>query len=31
MYVLPSVLGFDPLGIYLNATAGNLTTALLGA
>ena len=30
LLVLPSVLGFDPLGAYLNATAGNLCNVLLG-
>ena len=29
LYVLPSLLGFDPLGIYLDATAGNLYSALV--
>lgn len=31
LYVLPSVLGFDPLGMYLDATAGNLATLMMGA
>ena len=31
LYILPDLLGFDPLGIYIQATAGNLTTFLLGA
>lgn len=30
LWVLPSVLRFDPLGAYLNATAGNLYNVLLG-
>lgn len=30
LYVLPGVLGFDPLGLYLDATAGGLYGALLG-
>lgn len=29
LYVLPSLLGFDPLGIYLDATAGSLYRALV--
>ncbi|MDM8270971.1 site-2 protease family protein [Thermophilibacter provencensis] len=29
LYVLPTVLGFDPLGIYLNATAGRFYDALV--
>ena len=31
LYVLPSLLGFDPLGIYLDATAGRLYGLLIGA
>ncbi len=31
LYVLPEFFGFDPLGIYLNFTAGNLYSLLLGA
>ena len=30
MYALPSVLGFNPLSVYLDATAGNLTNLMLG-
>lgn len=30
LYVLPGYLHFDPLGIYLDATAGNLAYLLLG-
>lgn len=30
LYILPSFLGFDPLGIYLDATAGNLADLMLG-
>ena len=30
LYVLPGYLRFDPLGIYLDATAGNLAYLLLG-
>ena len=30
LWVLPYVLRFDPLGVYLNATAGNLYNVLLG-
>ena len=30
LYVLPGFIGFDPLGVYLDATAGNLADALLG-
>ena len=30
MYLLPGYLHFDPLGIYLDATAGNLVSLLLG-
>ena len=30
LYVLPGYLHFDPLGIYLDATAGNLAHLLLG-
>ena len=30
LYVLPSFIGVDPLGIYLDATAGNLASVLLG-
>lgn len=30
LYILPSILGVDPLGIYLDATAGNLADLLLG-
>ena len=30
LYVLPGYLHFDPLGIYLDATAGNLASLLLG-
>ena len=29
LYVLPTVLGFDPLGIYLNVTAGRLYDVLV--
>jgi hypothetical protein len=28
--VLPGFIGFDPLGVYLDATAGNLANILLG-
>jgi Zn-dependent protease len=31
LYLIPMVTSFDPLGIYLNVTAGNLYTLLLGA
>jgi Zn-dependent protease len=31
LYIVPTVFGIDPLGIYLNATAGNLYDILLGA
>lgn len=30
LFILPSVLHFDPLGLYLDATAGNLAGLLLG-
>ena len=30
LYLLPSVVGVDPVGIYLDATAGNLADMLLG-
>lgn len=30
MYLLPSVLGFNPLSMYLRATAGNLANLMLG-
>ena len=30
MYLLPSVLGFNPLSMYLKATAGNLSDLMLG-
>ena len=30
LYLIPMVLRIDPLGIYLNATAGNLTDLMLG-
>lgn len=30
LYVLPGFVGFDPLGVYLDATAGNLADVLLG-
>jgi Zn-dependent protease len=30
LWLLPSILRFDPLGIYLNATAGRLYSILLG-
>lgn len=30
MYMLPSVVGVDPIGLYLDATAGNLASLLLG-
>ncbi len=30
LYVLPGFIGFDPLGVYLDATAGNLANILLG-
>jgi Zn-dependent protease len=30
LYILPSILHFDPLGLYLDATAGNLAGLLLG-
>lgn len=30
LYVLPGFIGFDPLGVYLDATAGNLANVLLG-
>ena len=29
-YVLPGFIGFDPLGAYLDVTAGNLANVLLG-
>lgn len=30
LYVLPGFIGFDPLGAYLDVTAGNLANVLLG-
>ena len=30
LYVLPGYIGFDPLGVYLDATAGSLADVLLG-
>jgi Zn-dependent protease len=30
MYLLPQVLGFNPLSMYLRATAGNLANLMLG-
>lgn len=30
LYVLPGFVGFDPLGVYLDVTAGNLAGVLLG-
>ncbi|MCH3968303.1 MAG: hypothetical protein LKE50_06785 [Atopobiaceae bacterium] len=31
LYLIPMVTSFDPLGIYLDVTAGNLYSLLLGA